>query len=156
MYTPATSQLGAEGCLVAVIFEESPRIRRSGSPAWHAVIEAQPDLRRLHAAFCRMLAMQMLIPAECWRAGLKSRSPEFDSAFTSSFTFSPFPTFNNFPVYLLSPPSRRQNNFKNGIYPSSVEFLAGILVIVLVSRFIFGVDTSLGLINWLDGHVIEP
>jgi hypothetical protein len=55
-------------------------------------------------------------------------------------------------IQLLS----QQNNFKNGVYPSSLEFLACILVIVISIKFGFSVDPSFGLIDWLDTRILLP
>ncbi|KAI1298741.1 Carnitine O-palmitoyltransferase 1, liver isoform [Halotydeus destructor] len=51
--------------------------------------------------------------------------------------------------------ARALNNAKNGIYPSSIEFLYGIIVFVLGSRFLLGIDPSFGFVDWTS-KFIEP
>lgn len=52
--------------------------------------------------------------------------------------------------------ARFLNNFHNGIYPSSVEFLLTILSIVVICNFIFQIDPSFGVVRWLDGEIVAP
>ncbi|RWS14683.1 carnitine O-palmitoyltransferase 1: liver isoform-like protein [Dinothrombium tinctorium] len=52
--------------------------------------------------------------------------------------------------------ARFLNNIRNGVYPSSKEYLFLILSIVLSCHFIFGIDPSFGCINALIKHLIEP
>ncbi|RWS21794.1 Carnitine O-palmitoyltransferase 1: muscle-like isoform [Leptotrombidium deliense] len=52
--------------------------------------------------------------------------------------------------------ARFLNNIRNGVYPSSKEYLFSILTIVIVCHFLLGVDTSFGFINALNKHIVEP
>lgn len=48
------------------------------------------------------------------------------------------------------------NNFHNGIYPSSLEFLALIVVSVTALRLLFKFDTSFGFIDFINNLLVLP
>lgn len=52
--------------------------------------------------------------------------------------------------------ARFLNNFHNGIYPSSLEFLALIVVSVTALRLLFNFDTSFGFIDFINNLLVLP
>uniref|UniRef100_T1K5L4 Uncharacterized protein n=1 Tax=Tetranychus urticae TaxID=32264 RepID=T1K5L4_TETUR len=48
--------------------------------------------------------------------------------------------------------TRSLNNIKNGVFPSSLEFLAAILVLVTACHFVFEIDPSFGFISFASSH----
>ena len=52
--------------------------------------------------------------------------------------------------------ARFVNNFKSNVYPSSVEFLLCILLLVISVRVFFSIDTSFGFIDWYDQNIVTP
>jgi len=48
------------------------------------------------------------------------------------------------------------NNFKNGVFPSSIEFFLTIVLLVSTLHLIFGIDTSLGIVHFLENYLVSP